>query len=1312
MKKIFNSLILLSLTTISVSRVDYAVNDLIKDVFIPAQYINPGYEGYLGERMKINLEKRLLTIDIDSILEPFINRPGVQSWAGEYVGKFLHAASLEYENSGNEKLLRRIDYAAKELINTQLADGYLGTYEEKDRWTMWDVWCHKYVLIGLLSYYNATGYTPALEACVKVGDLLCDTFGEDTLDIIKSGTHVGMAPSSVMEPMVELYHFTGNKKYIEFCEYIVKSWEQDHGPKIISSLLEHGNVFKTANGKAYEMLSCLVGLLELYKVTGNKDYLKTVLNAWNDIVNNRLYINGTASHTEHFKDDSNLNPRGQYDFADKYCGPGEGCVTVTWIQMNWHLLQLTGEQKYARQLENSVYNALFAAQSPKTGEISYFLPLVGGRKRYGEVNHGILPDVCCCSFSIPRGIALIPKFIAGSVNDNPALLFYSSGRYEVTRRSGLNKNITLDVITDFPVENKIDIKIGLKKNEKFKLLLNVPAGVENFKARSGDQIYTGIQEDYLIIEKTWKDGDEVEILMEIPFYVVPDNNKGSELAAIKRGPQLLATDENITSANGKPRWGWVGDQVYKITGNNGNEIVNYFLVPLSDAGQTYADYDVLINKISIVEEKVTPALSEYRKQLHEFRNEFGIQEMPDIKFFLFGMANRTKLLYKQGKLIKPLSGEILREWNIKAETIIPNEYKVELETMNNQQFTIYENEKGVYIVDNGKESRVNGTDYEINLPSFSEFRYCEILKVLHQELLINVSDSKPVPNYFVYKKPWIRDASMMAMCFKQTDNLHVMKEWVLNLEDVYDYNNGEAEVDNLGQTLYLLSLFADKNHPLVNKVFEEVKKREIVSETGKYITGRTDGSERPVYGTKWLKFGLSHMGLEDHYIVPDTNDGYNTLIWWMNKDIARENGHISTYYPYISWAQDHYFGRKNNALSNRDYPLTWEIQASAADYPGMAVINEVYVKEKTATPHTWHAAEVFLYLTDPELNSSKDWEFQHQVLPDPLDDPDDIACADINGDGLLDLIVDTDGMAWYENLGGDPPKWKMHHPIDPDYHGNMGIWTGDFDGDGDLDITGGQQGGDGNYWYENTGREINWPVHFIFNMDDISDHSRIFDFNHDGRDDIITQAYHGAGTYYLPSPDDPKKSWQSYKIGGKTAGLAIYDVDQDGDMDVLNSNAWYENPGDPAQNNWPEHVIPNSIPGVKCDAGDINEDGITDFAHSEEEGSSCYVILSPHYTRIDLKTDGKGLHSMKLDDFDRDGDLDLLTGDIHGGQVYIFENTDGAGTLWKTHTFPTWSDQGSHNCWTCDFNNDGMPDVFGKHYETGSRVEIWYNTLK
>ena len=58
-----------------------------------------------------------------------------------------------------------------------------------------------------------------------------------------------------------------------------------------------------------------------------------------------------------------------------------------------------------------------------------FLPL-NGRKRFGEVTHGIVPDICCCSSSIPCGVAFISQFTAVNINGASAVLLYSSGTYK------------------------------------------------------------------------------------------------------------------------------------------------------------------------------------------------------------------------------------------------------------------------------------------------------------------------------------------------------------------------------------------------------------------------------------------------------------------------------------------------------------------------------------------------------------------------------------------------------------------------------------------------------------------------------------------------------------------------------------------------------------------------------------------------------------------------------------------------------------------------------------------------------------------
>jgi hypothetical protein len=47
--------------------------------------------------------------------------------------------------------------------------------------------------------------------------------------------------------------------------------------------------------------------------------------------------------------------------------------------------------------------------------------------------------------------------------------------------------------------------------------------------------------------------------------------------------------------------------------------------------------------------------------------------------------------------------------------------------------------------------------------------------------------------------------------------------------------------------------------------------------------------------------------------------------------------------------------------------MTWEARASQANYPGMKLISKEYTDRRICAPHSWHAAEMFLYLLDDTL---------------------------------------------------------------------------------------------------------------------------------------------------------------------------------------------------------------------------------------------------------------------------------------------------------------------------------------------------------
>ena len=573
---------------------------------MPFDLENIHFGGYLNERLNANLTQRLLNIDETGILECYYSRPGKQTWVGEYTGKYLHAASRVWRSTKNTQLKSQMDRIVDILIGCQNEDGYLGTYSPADYWTDWDVWAHKYNILGLLSYYSVTGYKPALEASKKMGDLLCKTFGESEgqRNIIFSSGHVGMASTSVLEPMTLLYQYTGDKKYLDFCKYIIKAYDFDNGPKIVSTLISVGKVDKTANAKAYEMMSNLTGIVKLYQLTGDIKLLKAAENGWNDVAKYKLYITGTASKGELFQEDFDL-PAGN----DVHMG--EGCVTTTWIQFSQALYNLTGDTRYMDEIEKSIYNHLLAAENPETGCVSYYTALQGKKPYRCTI------DGHCCLASIPRGIAAIPELaLTKNAVNGFNINLYSTEKLKdkIITKNGKEVAVDCTIESKFPGEGTATITLNPETQAEFLLALRVPAWCKNYTANVDGKNYNGIPGKYLNIDQTWNKNSIIKVSFNLNDQILDGGKSYPGCIALKVGPQVLAIDQNLNpaitdldklsfnspkvSAVSKtllPK-GWIGSQIYTSKAFYDGKPVDLKMVPFADAGQTGGDIRVWIKK--------------------------------------------------------------------------------------------------------------------------------------------------------------------------------------------------------------------------------------------------------------------------------------------------------------------------------------------------------------------------------------------------------------------------------------------------------------------------------------------------------------------------------------------------------------------------------------------------------------------------------------------------------------------------------------------------------------------------------------------
>lgn len=498
-----------------------------------------GLSGPIQERLDEVYRHDILSRDAAALVAPFRLRNEKTQWQTEFWGKWFTSAVLAYRYHPDAVLKEKLNDAVKQLVATQTADGYIGNYDAGSRLQQWDIWGRKYCMLGLIDHYDLTGDKGSLRAAQKLAGSLISDLGKADGKIVTKGNYRGMAASSVLEPICLLYTRTKDKKYLNFAMEIVQQWETPEGPQLISKAgVNVAERFpKPASGwyswaqgqKAYEMMSCYEGLLELYRITGNPEYKAAVEKTWQNIKDTEINVAGSGASAEMWFSGKALQTGPVHHYQ-------ETCVTVTWIKLGQQLLRLTGEAKYADAVEQAYYNALLGSLGHGGLHWAKYTPLVGERKPgSGQCGMGMN----CCEASGPRGLFNLPQHLVMNSTKGIHVNYYVPGIYEGQGPKG--NPIWLTQETDYPRTGKIRLQLKLTKPEDFVLSLRVPewsrATSITVNGEKVSQVHTGIVE----IKRTWATGDQVELELDMRGRVNQMGGKPA-FAAIYRGPVLLARD--------------------------------------------------------------------------------------------------------------------------------------------------------------------------------------------------------------------------------------------------------------------------------------------------------------------------------------------------------------------------------------------------------------------------------------------------------------------------------------------------------------------------------------------------------------------------------------------------------------------------------------------------------------------------------------------------------------------------------------------------------------------------------------------------
>ncbi|MEO7214422.1 beta-L-arabinofuranosidase domain-containing protein [Mucilaginibacter sp.] len=559
----------------------------VSDAISPA--LSAQLNDYLAKRMQESVDNRILAQDIDRLIAPFKteNRTETRQWQSEFWGKWFTSAALAYQYHPDKKLKSVLDKAVTGLLATQTPDGYIGNYAEAHRLEEWDIWGRKYCMLGLLAYYDITKVKWSLTSAVKVADNLISELNKKDGLIVNKGNYRGMAASSVLEPICLLYNCTGNKKYLDFALEIVRQWETPEGPQLISKANVNvserfprpKNWYSPEQGqKAYEMMSCYEGLLELYRITRNPAYKKAVEDVWANIRDTEINIAGSGASTEMWFGGKALQstPINHYQ---------ETCVTVTWLKPCGQLLRLTGQAKYADEAERTYYNALLGSMNGHGANWAKYTPL-NGQRLAGSEQCGM--GLNCCEASGPRGLFNIPLQMVTTTKVGVQVNYFADGTFKL---KCMGDDVTLTQRTIYPRSGSIEMELTLPKPAVFEVAIRIPAWSKNTKLSVNGEAITNLQPgSNATIKRKWSNGYKISLELDMRGRLIETLTPAHSIA-IMRGPVILARDARF----GGPSIEAVLKPVKDANG----------YIALSEAPNTTGDDILMLYKASFIPESYT-----------------------------------------------------------------------------------------------------------------------------------------------------------------------------------------------------------------------------------------------------------------------------------------------------------------------------------------------------------------------------------------------------------------------------------------------------------------------------------------------------------------------------------------------------------------------------------------------------------------------------------------------------------------------------------------------------------------------------------
>ncbi|QHQ63557.1 hypothetical protein Ana3638_24535 [Anaerocolumna sedimenticola] len=487
---------------------------------------------------------------------------------GHFLGHWLSAAAIHYEETGDRELKAKADVIIDELAECQIDNGGQWAGPIPEKYLYWiaggkAVWAPQYnihkILMGLVDMYLYAENKKAL----KVADCFADWFVDwsskytrtefdDILDVETGG---------MLEVWAELLKITGKDKYDFLLERYYRS-------RLFQPLLEGKDPL--TNMHANTTIPEILGCARAYEVTGEEKWMEIVKAYWNCAVTERgSLVTGGQTAGEVWMPKHKMKDR----LGDKN---QEHCTVYNMMRLAEFLFRHTGDPVYVQYMEYNFYNGIMAQayyqeyyltgnkhNYPETGLLTYFLPMKAGLRKDWS---GETDSFFCCHGTMVQANAALNRSIYYQDKDAIYICQYfdselrtnmdgidikiiqkqdnmsgsmmnssnTAGYQEVNEITALHENM--------PQYKKYDFTVHLSTPKTFTVDFRIPDWImSEALVYVNDVIYVKTSDSSMFckINREWNEGDRVNIILPVGIRYIPlpeDENLG----AFRYGPEVLA----------------------------------------------------------------------------------------------------------------------------------------------------------------------------------------------------------------------------------------------------------------------------------------------------------------------------------------------------------------------------------------------------------------------------------------------------------------------------------------------------------------------------------------------------------------------------------------------------------------------------------------------------------------------------------------------------------------------------------------------------------------------------------------------------